>query len=131
MKLLSKDAILKRTDLRVEDVDVPEWGGTVRVREMTGSERDQFEMASIVRRGKNREVNLRNLRARLVVMSCVDEKGERLFSNADIEALGKLGAAGIQRVYDKAMELSGLSDADVDELTENFTSDPSGNSTSD
>ena len=40
MTLLSKSAILCANDLQTEDVDVPEWGGTVRVRSFTGRERD-------------------------------------------------------------------------------------------
>jgi hypothetical protein len=32
MTLLSKTAILCANDLQTEDVDVPEWGGAVRVR---------------------------------------------------------------------------------------------------
>jgi hypothetical protein len=35
MTLLSKSAILCANDLQTEDVDVPEWGGAVRVRSFT------------------------------------------------------------------------------------------------
>ena len=48
MTLLSKTAILCANDLQTEDVEVPEWGGAVRVRSFTGRERDAFE-ASMVR----------------------------------------------------------------------------------
>jgi hypothetical protein len=43
MTLLSKSAILCANDLQTEDVDVPEWGGAVRVRSFTGRELDAFE----------------------------------------------------------------------------------------
>jgi len=48
MSLLSKTAILAANDLKSEDIEVPEWGGAVRVRSFTGRERDAFE-ASMVR----------------------------------------------------------------------------------
>ena len=40
MKRLSKDDILGVEDLSTEDVEVPEWGGMVTLRELKGSERD-------------------------------------------------------------------------------------------
>ena len=43
MTLLSKSASLCANDLQTEDVDVPEWGGAVRVRSFTGRELDAFE----------------------------------------------------------------------------------------
>ena len=47
MTYLSRDAILQREDIKTEDVEVPEWGGTVRVRGMSGVERDAFEASLI------------------------------------------------------------------------------------
>ena len=38
MALLSKEQILKSDDLKSEIVAVPEWGGDVKVRVMTGTE---------------------------------------------------------------------------------------------
>ena len=43
MKLLSRDEILAASDLTKELVEVPEWGGSVYVRAMTGTERDSYE----------------------------------------------------------------------------------------
>jgi hypothetical protein len=40
---LTRDSILNAKDLKKELVKVPEWGGEVYVRCMTGSERDAFE----------------------------------------------------------------------------------------
>jgi len=40
---LNKEQILRADDLKTEEVDVPEWGGSVRVRVLTGTERDAFE----------------------------------------------------------------------------------------
>jgi hypothetical protein len=43
MKSLTKDEILEAADLSTKAVDVPEWGGSVNVRTMTGADRDAFE----------------------------------------------------------------------------------------
>ena len=47
MTLLSKTAILTANDLQTEDIEVPEWGGAVRVRNFTGRERDAFESSMV------------------------------------------------------------------------------------
>ena len=129
--LLSRDDILSAPDILVERVDVPEWGGTVLVMGMSGVERDAFEEESLVGKGKKREVNLHNLRARLVARSIVDEKRQRIFTESDAEALGKKSAAALQRVFNVAQRMAGLSDEDVEELAKNSESAPKGASTSD
>ena len=49
--LLSKDQILSADDIQSQRVPVPEWGGEVMVRGLTGSQRDQWEAGLTVRRG--------------------------------------------------------------------------------
>ena len=75
MTLLSKSAILCANDLQTEDVDVPEWGGAVRLRSFTGRERDAFEASMVRGEGKDRKVDLTNMRARLVGLTVIDEGG--------------------------------------------------------
>lgn len=116
MAFLSKASLLGATRPPQETVTVPELGGEVIVRGMTGAERDAFEVAMVEGRGKNRQVNLKNIRARLVAYSCIDQDGARIFSDADIPALGAVRADVLNRIYTKAQRLSGITDEDVDEL---------------
>lgn len=131
MALLGREDILQADDILTEDVAVPEWGGTVRVRGLTGAERDGFEADSVRGKGKNTSVNLANLRARLVALAVVDEHGNRLFGPADVAALGRKSAAALTRVYEVATRLSGLGESDVAELTEDFDAAQNGSSTTD
>lgn len=135
MALLTRQQILAADDLKTELVPVPEWGGTVLVRALSGSERDAFEQDIVTfrREGKRTvtDTDLHNVRAKLAVHSIVDESGARLFSIEDIEALGSKSAAALQRVFDVAQRLSGLSDDDVEELAKNSGAGPSAGSTSD
>jgi hypothetical protein len=122
---LTKTQILEVDDRQAEIVAVTEWGGDVMVRGLTGAERDQFEASIISRKGRNTDVNMQNFRAKLVALSVVDpETGARLFDDADVGALGRKSAAALQRVFDVAQRLSGLSPQDVDELTKNSESEP-------
>ena len=47
MTILTRDQILQANDLVTETVEVPEWGGSVFVKSLTGVERDQFEAAIV------------------------------------------------------------------------------------
>lgn len=127
MTLLTRDQILTADDLRSEIVPVPEWGGDVRVAALTGTERDRFETSF----GDGKTKNLDNVRAKLVAKSIVDEDGQRIFSDADVVKLGLKNAAALDRVFDVAQRLSGLTKQDVDDLAGNSDAAPSGASTSD
>jgi hypothetical protein len=131
MPLLTREQILAADDLKRETIPVPEWGGDVIVKSLTGAERDAFEDSVVKQRGKSRELNLRNARARLVSLSLIDEAGNRLFTDADVELLGKKSAAALDRVFSAAQRLSGLTENDIDELAKNSGSGQSDSSTSD
>ena len=131
MSLLSKTAILAAQDLQTEDVEVPEWGGAVRVRSFTGRERDAFEASMVRGDGKDRKVDLTNMRARLVGLTVIDETGQRLFTDEEVDLLGAKSGAALDRVFAIAQKLNGLSGADVEEFSKNSNGVPSAVSTSD
>ena len=133
MTYLSRDAILQREDIVTEDVEVPEWGGTVRVRGMSGVERDKFEaglIAQPVANGRRRrpqeqqQTNMENIRAKLCSWCCVDEQGGRLFAESDVQALGGKSAAALARIFDVATRLSGITEEDVDEMAQEMVEHP-------
>jgi hypothetical protein len=128
--LLSREAIRAVNDTAYEIVHCPEWGGSVRLRGLTGRERDEFEAGSLKGRGKNVQMNLANMRARLVAMAAVDGDGNQLFAGEDVSWLGRKSAVALERCFQAARRLSGLTDGDVEELAANFGDDPNGSSTS-
>lgn len=109
---LTREQILGVDDRQYEDVPVPEWGGTVRVRGLQGNERDRWETSLLDKKNQIRE----NPRAKLVQLCIIDERGQLLFSREDIAALGRKSAAALSRVFDVAQRLSGLTDEDMEEL---------------
>ena len=124
--VLDREAILKANDIEKREVYIPEWGGSVYVRGMTGRERDQFEASIIRQRGRDTEINMKNARAKLVVMCTVDQEGNRLFTDADIALLANKSAKALDRIFAVAQELSGITREDMEELTENFDATTSG-----
>lgn len=114
--VLNREAILAVKDIQIESVKVPEWGGSVFVKGMTGAERDRFETEIVTISGEDAKVDMRDIRAKLCVRAICDESGKRLFAPADIKALSKKSAKALQRVFKVAQRLSGISDDDVKEL---------------
>jgi len=122
---LSRDGILEAVDVQTEKADVPEWGGEVIIRGLTGDELDAFQGSIRQFRptfdGKGMEPVLiqEGMRAKLLVKCLVDEAGERLFTDQDAPALGAKNGAVIDRLYDIATRLSGLSEEEKAELEGN------------
>jgi hypothetical protein len=117
--MLSREQILAVDDLKREVVKVPEWNTEVIVGTMSGTDRDAFETAIFETKGDNTKQNFKNLRAKLLVKTIVDEKGERIFTDADIEALGKKSAKALNRIFQVAQKLNGIGQEAVDEMTKN------------
>jgi hypothetical protein len=127
--VLTRDAILGRQwRPKIVRVEVPEWGGAVFVKELSGKERDQFEISQLEGKGANKRVNYVNMRAKLVAYATCDENGKRLFNEADAVRLGDQSAKALTRIYSAASDLSGLTPEDVEELTKELGEDQSGNS---
>ena len=122
---LTKAAILAASDAQIVTVDVPEWGGQVGVRVMSGAQRDQFEAAIVARRAATGDMQPAGLRSLLVSLTACDDAGTLLFSEADIPALESKSARALQRVFDVAMDANGLSEAAADEARSDFTPDRS------
>jgi hypothetical protein len=121
MAYLTADQILGADDLPKEPVSVPEWGGTVLVQGMSGTDRDRFESAMLndSMDGIAKDKAMDMYRARLAAACLVDRDGKRLFQGAAVKRLGEKSAQALSRVVDVASRLSGLTDSDVKELTGN------------
>ena len=118
MTTLTKDDIFKADDLPTEDMDIPEWGGTLTVRTLTGTERDEWESAvSNATRGKR--TNTRGIKVRLIQLAVLNGDGKLMFTEADLPELNKKSASVIDRVFQVAQHLSGLLPEDVEEMAGN------------
>lgn len=130
MALLNKESIRAVKDLVTEEVEVPLWGGSVLVRSLTGAERGRLEVSTMERKGVNYAENLSTLRARMVMLSVVDDQGKRMFSDKDIDFLNDKNASALEAIFQVAMRLSGITKTDVDELTQTLKNDQSASSSS-
>jgi hypothetical protein len=115
MKFLSKTDILSAIDHTIQIVEVPEWGGAVHVRSMTGRERDWWELTMHNAREEGNLV-LENLRATFAAMIICDDEGKSLFTKEDIAALAEKSGVALDRVLTEGMSVSGISKEVQDDL---------------
>lgn len=120
---LSKSKILAANDNKLDTVEVPEWGGEVCVKVLSGTDRDAFEEAYS-------EQKMKNFRSRFLVLTLCDEKGERLFTEKEVDELGKKSAVVLARLFDKAWALNAFRNEDVEQLGNDSSGDLSDSSIS-
>jgi hypothetical protein len=121
---LSKKAILAAKDVKLDGpVPVPEWGGDVFIKTLSGTERDAFEDSYA-------SDKMRNFRSRFLVLTLCDESGDRLFADGEVEQLGKKSAIVINRLFDKAWAVNAFRTEDVEALGKDSPSVQSEGSTS-
>lgn len=120
---LNKAAILAAGDYKLEKVPVPEWGGDVFIKTISGVDRDRFEEGYS-------EQRMKNFRSRFLVLTLSDENGGRLFTDAEVEELGKKSSLVLNRLFDKAWSLNAFTNEAVEELGNDSTVVPSDGSIS-
>lgn len=113
MAYLTREAILAVDDRPVVEVEVPEWGGTVRVQALDALSGQQ--LANDLANGTDE-----GLRIGLAARTMVDEQGVRLFSDADVYALAAKSWDAILRVSDAAIELARVRKGEAAAAAENF-----------
>lgn len=119
---LGKQSILNVADAHVEALDVPEWKGRVWLRVMTGKERDAFDALATATGVRP------NIRACFAVRVIANEKGDRVFTDSDVEKLGEKSSLALDRIWDAGMKLNAILAPDVEELAGNSSGDRSDDS---
>lgn len=129
MKILSRAEILAAPDARHEDVPVPQLGGMVRMRVMSGAARDDFN--AYLKSFGDDERPPSAVSAALLIQICVDDAGEPIFTMDDIDQLRAKSAAALDVMAAAAMRINGLGVHAVSDAAKNSESDQSDDSGSD
>lgn len=116
--LLTKEQIFAAPDIKSIEVDVPEWGGSVKVKGMSAIDRIDFE--------KGQEgLQPSEMILKLVLLTCVDENDNRLFADDDLKELQKKSPTAILKIFNESVKLNTLSDKVIEDKAENFPDDHS------
>lgn len=116
MTLLNRKQILS-SKLKTQTLQIPEWGGSVLIQEPTALERAEFELLSS-KAATDDEV-IRKIRGYCAAKCIVDEKGDRMFTDEDIEALNEKSANALDRVIDVYREMSLIENDDIEAAAKN------------
>lgn len=100
--ILNRDSILGMQDLEMEAVEVPEWGGSVKVRALSNS-----DIKRINKLAKNESTQL-DAMVLTVALSVVDDEGNRIFEDKDVDKLAQKSFSVITRLSNVCTRLSGL-----------------------
>lgn len=100
-KFLSAAEILAAQDMQVVEVEVPEWGGVVRLRPMTAEEGLKLGTSG---------GDKRHSAVKVVVMTAVDADGKQLFTESDLEKLQGKSLSALMKIQKRALEINGLAD---------------------
>lgn len=102
------------------DVPLPEFGNgsVVPVWGMTAKEWTAFQAEQQGKDGKP-NAKAKIVRERLAIACCKDDDGKPLFTSDDIQAIGDVAAGVIERIVNAALEVSGITESDVESLAKN------------
>lgn len=108
-KLLTVTDILAVNDIVEEDVEVPEWGGAVRIRAFTKARQHQLrEMSRDPRTGKLDE---HKLEMQLFIHGVIEPK----FEPVQATELEQKSAGAIDRILTRIMAISGMTEGAIRE----------------
>lgn len=126
--ILSKQQILDAKDIKIEKVEVPEWGGSVYIKVMNATQRDEFETFVYKRQDQK---DLGGMRVLLCKLCICDAEGKQMFeSTDDVKALTDKSGSALMVVFQAAQKLNALRPDDVGGMEKNSKPDPSDDSTS-
>lgn len=133
--VLSTDEFLASEHLVMEFVPTPEIkpDSGVYVRAMTAGVKGRIEgEAAKFKETKGAKSDFASTFSLIVAVECAcNERGERLFTRANMDALKQKNSAAISRIAEVGMRLSGFSKADVEALEKNSETAQPGASDSD
>lgn len=117
---LLAEQIMAVNDTRVsEALAVPEWGGLkIYFKTLTGIERDAFE------EGYANE-KMKAFRQRFLALTMCDESGERIFTDGEVDNLGKKSSVVLNRLFDAAWAHNAFRPEDVEAAGNDSSVDPS------
>jgi len=99
--------ILGMMDVKTGTVEVPEWGTTLRIKELGLDEgMILFEKFKGLKEGEEFTLKASDI-AQVVAWAVIDEEGNRLFSDDDVPALAKKNRNALMTLYTAITAMTG------------------------
>ncbi len=116
--MLTREAILALKDLPEKEIEVPEWGGSVRIRSLTLSERFRWLKLQTENEGDYGAV-LRLASLPMITWAMIDDAGKPLFTEEDVSALDGKNPDAIQKIHAEILKISGIGGTDIEVAEKN------------
>lgn len=122
-RILTVDDILAAPDVQENLVEVPEWGGVVKIRSFTKGETQRIRREATLKYNTQTQKKGEIDRERLEMLMLIHGVVEPQFGPEHIEQLRKKAAKPIETILNALLELSGMKEASVDEAEAAFQED--------
>ena len=121
-----KDKILQVEDRTIEELFIPEWDFSVRIRTLSADEKDTVEKIIIPDKDGNLQYTDRadTLRARIAQFVLVNEDGSQVFDDSEesLKLLGQKSGLALGRIMSHVLEKNDFDDEKIKELAGNSSS---------
>lgn len=111
-RILTLEQVLEAPDLEEREVEVPEWGGSVKIRSFSKAAQQDLRRKAMVKNELDTD--------RLEMLMFIHGVVEPQFTEEHYEALRQKSAGAIDRVLRAILELSGLTREAVDQAKRLF-----------
>ncbi len=120
-KFLTASEIQQVQELPYEDVEVPEWGGKVRIIGLDAKSAQEISsrLVTLDENGKIANVHINTIMTDLLVRTIAGQDGKPLFKLEDAAALGKKSAKVMRRLFEIAQRLSGITEPEQKAILKN------------
>ncbi len=112
MSFLTREAIIAAQDRKYAVVEVPEWGGTVRLRSLDAAQ--ALHQETVVSKRQKGDAKVNPL-ASILAVSIIDENGAQLFNEKDMHELDKKNPGVLIRLVGELKKLNQLDSTEVGE----------------
>lgn len=113
MALLNREQFLAAKTKKFEDVELPELGGSVRIKSMSIKQQLEFENLMTTQKNDN------DIIFSLIVLSCVDQDLKPLFTHEDVEEIKDHSADSVMTLFQAILDLNGINTTDMDQRAKN------------
>ena len=110
--MLNKTELL-RIALKTEEVKLDQ--GSLKIQEFTTSDREAFEIFAM----KMNTGKVKNLKAKLIVISVVEDRGSRMFGDDEIGTVSQLPSTITEKLFNAILKLNGMGAASFSEAEGN------------
>lgn len=119
--MLTAAQILQAQDIATKEIEVPEWGGNILIKQLSRGQQDEYlkrQFGARMRqdtKAKTQELDLSNMYghdAFLLVCAVCDDNAKPIFTAAQIDALKQKNGEVIGRIAKEILQFSGMVEDD-------------------